>query len=967
MKSFKLLFFFAYITSLILTFEIGQASNSLFYLQKSNSTSCTQTISGTISSKKTLLPIANALVSVYLDGNGSKITKTNGKGEYSIALNCNTNYKIIISAKKYFKSTYKFKTSSKKNEVIRKSFPLAEECYQTISGKIINELSKEIIYKATATLYLNGEENNTLKVDDDGNYTFKVKCNSNYYIKAKKNNFTNAIFEFETSNKKNKIYKHDFVLEPECIQTISGTILNKKTNEPVSSNLKLFLNNVEVETIKVGNNGKYFIKFQCTTNYRIVASKPNFENDSYYFLTDYIENEQPNYFHLKKDLFLEGTDCNQLISGIVLDKNTKKIAQNSIVQLWYNNQKIKSFETTSDGSYSFNINCNLDYQLRAQKGSKYSKILNFSTSSEKDNNSIQDIFISEKICNQIVQGIVLDTKTKLPIIGAKIELLKEQEEVTNTITNSDGSFSFNLECSTDYKIKAKKNNYNSTITSVASTSKNNSIHKIIELTPINCKQLINGVVIDKKTTLLVPNIQITLIEDNKDVKTVTTNDNGTFSFSLNCGTNYKLKATNHKYQSSSIEFNTNLSRNITLNKTIELNLLDCTQIIQGTVFDNITKLPIAHTQISLLERNSEVQKTSTNSSGVFTLNVNCSSKYTITANHELYKKESINIAINKARNTVNSVSFNLSEKDCEQTVSGIIRNEVTKEPLPNTTITLFEDKNVIDSYTVEDDGIYTFKLKCSSNYKLSVFKNNYLETFKLQTTSQHHRKLTLNIDIAPLVCSQYIYGSVKENISNKPIKNAPVILLNNFKTKLKQTLTDASGEFSFEIECAQKYTVVSKKSTFTEAQIDVFSTNENSLSHTINLVVEPIIQFKEKNGVKYIETKTYLFELDEYEITNQVKSELNKVVFNMNQNPTITIEVNYHTDSRGPDKYNLDLTLNRANSTKGYLVSKGIDPARIFTNGYGETRLLNKCANNVKCTNTAHLINRRVEFIVRKK
>ena len=967
MKSFKLLFFFAFITSLILKFEIAQASNSLFYLQKSDSTSCTQTISGTILSKKTQLPIANALVSVYLDGDETKITKTNGKGEYSIALNCNTNYKIIISAKNYFKSTYKFQTSSKKNGVIHKSFPLAEVCYQTISGKIINELSKEIIYKATATLYLNGEESSTLKVDDDGNYTFKVKCNSSYYIKAKKNNFTNAIFEFETSNKKNKIYKHDFVLEPECIQTISGTILNKKTNEPVSSNIKLFLNNVEVETIKVGNNGKYFIKFQCTTNYRIVASKPNFENDSYYFLTDYIENEQPNYFHLKKDLFLEGTDCNQLISGLVFDEITKKIVQKSTVQLWHQNKKIKSFETTSDGSYSFSINCNLDYQLRAQKGSKYSKILNFSTSSEKDNNSIQDIFVSENICNQIVQGIVLDAKTKLPIIGAKIELLREQEEVTNTITNSDGSFSFNLECSTDYKIKAKKNNYNSTIISVASTSENSLLHKIIELTPINCKQLINGVVIAKKTTLLVPNIQITLIEENKDVKTITTNDNGTFSFSLNCGTNYRLKAENHKYQSSSIEFSTNLSRNITLNKTIELNLLDCTQIIQGTVLDNITKLPIAHTQISLLERNSEVQKTSTNSSGVFTLSVNCSSKYTIIANHELYKKESINIAINKARNTVNSVSFNLSEKDCEQTVSGIIRGEITKEPLPNTTITLFEDKNVIDTYTVEDDGIYTFKLKCSSKYKLSVFKNNYLETFKLQTTSQHHRKLTLNIDIAPLVCSQYIYGSVKENISNKPIKNTPVILLNSFKNELKQTLTDASGEFSFEIECAQKYTVVSKKSTFTEAQIEVFSTNKNSLSHTINLVVEPIIQFKEKNGVKYIETKTYLFELDEYDITNEVKSELNKVVFNMNQNPTITIEVNYHTDSRGPDKYNLDLTLNRANSTKDYLVSKGIDPARIFTNGYGETRLLNKCANNVKCTNTAHLINRRVEFIVRKK
>ena len=126
----------------------------------------------------------------------------------------------------------------------------------------------------------------------------------------------------------------------------------------------------------------------------------------------------------------------------------------------------------------------------------------------------------------------------------------------------------------------------------------------------------------------------------------------------------------------------------------------------------------------------------------------------------------------------------------------------------------------------------------------------------------------------------------------------------------------------------------------------------------------PIITLKEKNGVKFIETKPINFELDEYDLTYDAKIELNKVVFNLNQNPTFKVEINYYTDSRGPDNYNMELTQKRADASKDYLISKGIDPARIQAKGYGETHLLNRCKNNVKCTDAEHAINKRTEFII---
>jgi len=60
----------------------------------------------------------------------------------------------------------------------------------------------------------------------------------------------------------------------------------------------------------------------------------------------------------------------------------------------------------------------------------------------------------------------------------------------------------------------------------------------------------------------------------------------------------------------------------------------------------------------------------------------------------------------------------------------------------------------------------------------------------------------------------------------------------------------------------------------------------------------------------------------------------------------------------------MELTQKRADATKDYLILKGINPDRIKAVGYGETKLLNGCKNNVKCTDAEHAINRRAEFII---
>ena len=98
-----------------------------------------------------------------------------------------------------------------------------------------------------------------------------------------------------------------------------------------------------------------------------------------------------------------------------------------------------------------------------------------------------------------------------------------------------------------------------------------------------------------------------------------------------------------------------------------------------------------------------------------------------------------------------------------------------------------------------------------------------------------------------------------------------------------------------------------------------------------------------------------------------IKSEsfpiLDAVAATLEGNPDIQlIEVQGHTDERGNDAYNLDLSTKRAAAVKQYLIDKGIDKDRLESQGYGETQPLDNRHNEA-----AWAKNRRVEFLIIKR
>lgn len=81
----------------------------------------------------------------------------------------------------------------------------------------------------------------------------------------------------------------------------------------------------------------------------------------------------------------------------------------------------------------------------------------------------------------------------------------------------------------------------------------------------------------------------------------------------------------------------------------------------------------------------------------------------------------------------------------------------------------------------------------------------------------------------------------------------------------------------------------------------------------------------------------------------------------LQQDSLARVEISGHTDSTGAEAFNLELSRRRAETVKAYLVGKGVNPGRLTTAGYGETRPL--ADNN---TPEGRSKNRRVEFTVLK-
>ncbi|NUY79705.1 OmpA family protein [Flavobacterium sp. MAH-1] len=222
------------------------------------------------------------------------------------------------------------------------------------------------------------------------------------------------------------------------------------------------------------------------------------------------------------------------------------------------------------------------------------------------------------------------------------------------------------------------------------------------------------------------------------------------------------------------------------------------------------------------------------------------------------------------------------------------------------------------------------------------------------------------LETRKLICEQELSGIVTDLATGEVLPNTKVTLFDEKFNKLKEVMSDDKGFYDFgTVDCGKAYYVRAEKEEYETKEQKVTISKDSGKTDLPIQLEKRIKQVKVGDDLADVFGINYIyFDLDKWDIRPDAAVDIAKVLDVLMQYPTMSIDIRSHTDSRASHKYNQKLSERRAKSTRDWLISKGIAPERLTSKGYGETQLVNKCADGVQCTEEEHQKNRRSQFII---
>jgi outer membrane protein OmpA-like peptidoglycan-associated protein len=228
-----------------------------------------------------------------------------------------------------------------------------------------------------------------------------------------------------------------------------------------------------------------------------------------------------------------------------------------------------------------------------------------------------------------------------------------------------------------------------------------------------------------------------------------------------------------------------------------------------------------------------------------------------------------------------------------------------------------------------------------------------------------------------------INGIAMDN-KEKPVAYAFITLANNLGNVIDTMTSNSHGFYSFRAEQDRDYKLTGTKERYIEGN------NYASTFGTVQIVIANVTLGKTSEKTEEVVVKTekpvakkmnipidassivvlnpIYFDYHESAIRPDAAKELDKMVKVMNDNPEMRVTLYSHTDCRANGEYNQGLSDRRAKSSSDYIKKRITDPSRISGKGYGESKLINKCACSGSaisdCTEAEHQQNRRTEFVI---
>lgn len=285
-----------------------------------------------------------------------------------------------------------------------------------------------------------------------------------------------------------------------------------------------------------------------------------------------------------------------------------------------------------------------------------------------------------------------------------------------------------------------------------------------------------------------------------------------------------------------------------------------------------------------------------------------------------------------------------------------LRGKVLKKPdnqiVPDAIVTVLnESGEVIAQATSDDEG----------NFLLDMSEYGNLQAFSSAPGLHTKDSVSINIPVGFLgernvqlyLDESLITIEVVDDSTLAPVDH-PVYYFKQLNSK--NTLTPLHGDHSYQFQPGHTYEIFATAHGYFSARDTLETSTELVESFTHQVKLKKVV-VGERIRLDHI-----YYDLNSANLREESMEELDKVVKFLEDNAELNIELSSHTDSRGSDAYNLQLSQKRAESATNYLLSKGIEPSRIIPKGYGESKLVNRCVNGASCSAEEHQANRRTEL-----
>jgi OOP family OmpA-OmpF porin len=252
----------------------------------------------------------------------------------------------------------------------------------------------------------------------------------------------------------------------------------------------------------------------------------------------------------------------------------------------------------------------------------------------------------------------------------------------------------------------------------------------------------------------------------------------------------------------------------------------------------------------------------------------------------------------------------------------------------------------------KDDMYFT-----STHAAGKLFKEAYISSDRASTCCLELFKVTRR--------GKHIGGKVADCDSGQPLLGATVSLVDTVAQRVLavDTLT-ASGTYGFDLDDPGNFKVIAEKDNYFTKSLRVRSEEMEAADTVYN--IQLCLKYYPGPG-KPIVLQNIFYDYNKASLRPESMTVLDTLVGILDENPTMTIQMGAHTDGIGGVKYNLDLSARRAQSCVDYLISKGIDPARLTSHGFGKCCPIAPETLNGKDNPAGRQTNRRTEFVVLHK